>query len=111
MNQFMAYAQDFEKTYVDDNWDRLTKHFHNCGKVSPHVSGKLIGKPKGLSHEIPHTLSQRRIAQNSRDHRRGVYHNCSRIGDRVCSALLCADDLGGGWGRDDCENRAALCKS
>ena len=26
--RFLAYAADFEKTYVDDDWSRLTQYFH-----------------------------------------------------------------------------------
>lgn len=26
-SRFMEYAQDFEKTYLDDDWSRLEKHF------------------------------------------------------------------------------------
>src|SRR6185369_3077312 len=28
MNRFFEYAQDFEKTYVDDDWSRLARYFH-----------------------------------------------------------------------------------
>ncbi|MGI9292407.1 MAG: nuclear transport factor 2 family protein [Pseudomonadales bacterium] len=28
LQQFVAYADDFEKTYMDDQWDRLRKYFH-----------------------------------------------------------------------------------
>lgn len=27
LDRFLAYAQDFEKTYVDDDWSRLTQYF------------------------------------------------------------------------------------
>lgn len=27
LDRFLAYAQDFEKTYVDDDWSRLEQHF------------------------------------------------------------------------------------
>lgn len=27
MEAFLAYADDFEKTFADDDWSRLTKHF------------------------------------------------------------------------------------
>ncbi len=27
MQTFMAYAADFEKTYADDDWERIKKHF------------------------------------------------------------------------------------
>ena len=27
LERFIAYAQDFEKTYVDDDWSRLTQYF------------------------------------------------------------------------------------
>lgn len=28
LEQFMAYAADFEKTYADDQWQRLRQYFH-----------------------------------------------------------------------------------
>ena len=42
----MAYAQDFEKTYADDNWDRLTPYFHNDAVYeveSPVMGCSLVG--------------------------------------------------------------------
>ncbi|MFT5039370.1 MAG: hypothetical protein ACI8TX_000318 [Hyphomicrobiaceae bacterium] len=27
LNLFLAYADDFEKTFLDDDWSRLTRHF------------------------------------------------------------------------------------
>lgn len=27
LERFMAYAQDFEKTYIDDDWSRITPYF------------------------------------------------------------------------------------
>ncbi len=29
LEQFLAYAGDFEKTYVDDQWERLRPYFHD----------------------------------------------------------------------------------
>ncbi|MGI9286855.1 MAG: hypothetical protein ACR2P1_15825, partial [Pseudomonadales bacterium] len=29
LEQFFAYAGDFEKTYVDDEWGRLRQYFHD----------------------------------------------------------------------------------
>lgn len=29
LKQFLAYAGDFEKTYADDQWERLRQYFHN----------------------------------------------------------------------------------
>ncbi|MGB5326463.1 MAG: nuclear transport factor 2 family protein [Pseudomonadales bacterium] len=46
LEQFMAYAQDFEKTYADDDWSRLYSYFHDDAVyevVSENMGCKLEG--------------------------------------------------------------------
>ena len=45
MERFIAYAQDFEQTYVDDDWSRLTPYFKPDAvyEVAGSMPAKLTG--------------------------------------------------------------------
>jgi len=50
LSRFFEYAQEFEKTYVDDDWSRLEKHFATDAtyEVGPDpFTCKLVG-PKAI---------------------------------------------------------------
>jgi hypothetical protein len=45
LQQFMAYAADFELTYADDDWSRLRRHFADDAAydVGEAFGGKMVG--------------------------------------------------------------------
>jgi len=42
VDRYQAYAADFERTFVDDNWSRLEKYFTDDAKYSTPANGLLV---------------------------------------------------------------------
>ena len=50
LEQFQAYADAFEETYIDNNWQRLEQYFAADAVYAPGDGSEIVGRENILAH-------------------------------------------------------------